>query len=311
MSITWQILTVSRRLFFMQWSDLSQAHDALLGTLISVEDGVDVRILDCDGHVLETMELTIAEPHTHLFVRVRTGVSAQVSVTVVPQENACTHTVEIILEEDAQLTYLCLQDASPSSAMTIRQRTQIGTDASLIVQNITLGGQTVDHDLVSRVVGNDATSGIDWVFYGKGKERQKLTVRNIFDAKNGGGEILMKGVAQDTAHVAANGLIEIGLQGGGTNTYLTQNVLMLDRTSKVDAIPGLEIKTNDVKASHSATVSRVTPEDLFYFAARGIPEPEARRMYVLGFLGDIAARIPSTPVRHHVLERVEEKYARA
>ena len=83
---------------------------------------------------------------------------------------------------------------------------------------------------------------------------------------------------------------------------------MLDDTAKVDAIPGLEIKTNDVKASHSATISKVTPEDLFYFASRGIAEKEARRMYVQGFLGDLTKRIEHTALRESVLEKIIARY---
>jgi Fe-S cluster assembly scaffold protein SufB len=94
-------------------------------------------------------------------------------------------------------------------------------------------------------------------------------------------------VAEGKAYVRCDGLLEIGPGGGGTDAYLTEDVLMLDPTAKIDAVPGLEIKTNDVKASHSATVSRVTPEDLFYFAARGISQAEARRMYVEGFLNSV------------------------
>jgi Fe-S cluster assembly scaffold protein SufB len=105
-------------------------------------------------------------------------------------------------------------------------------------------------------------------------------------------------------------MIEISPGGGGTDTYLTEDVLMLDRTAKVDAIPGLEIKTNDVKASHSATVTRVTPEDLFYFSARGIPEHEARAMYIQGFLSDLAQKIGDERSRLLVLREVERKYER-
>jgi Fe-S cluster assembly scaffold protein SufB len=169
----------------------------------------------------------------------------------------------------------------------------------------------VEHALISHVQGENSESGIDWMFYAKGSEKQLLNVRNIFDGREGRGEILMRGIAEDHAHSICKGMIEIGLTGGGTNTYLTQEVLMLDATSKVDAIPALEIKTNDVKVSHSATVARVTEEDLFYFGARGIDPHEARRMFVLGFLGDITERIPDEKMREEVISAIEEKYQSA
>lgn len=110
----------------------------------------------------------------------------------------------------------------------------------------------------------------------------------------------MKGVAEQEAFAAVNGMIEIAEGGQGTDTYLTQDVLMLDPVSKIDAIPGLEIRTNDVKASHSATISRVTVEDLFYFQSRGIDEKTARAMYVEGFLGDLTERIEDRVIREEI-----------
>ena len=118
----------------------------------------------------------------------------------------------------------------------------------------------------------------------------------------------MKGIAQDKAHAAAHGIIMIGPQGNGTDTYLTQSVLMLDATAKVDAVPALEIKTNDVKASHSASVARVSPEDLFYFASRGIPAKEARQMFVEGFLGEVVQRFPDETAEKTIMNALRDAY---
>jgi len=216
----------------------------------------------------------------------------------------------VFLEDEAVRNVLCLQTAPADTPVNVRQRTKIGNGAKLVLQNVSLGGNDVMQDLVSTVAGNDASSSVDWMFYAAGSERQKLSARNVFDGANGAGEILMKGIAQGKAHVAANGLSKIGLKGGGTHTSLPQDGRLIESTAKVDAIPGLEIKTNDVKASHSATVSRVTAEDLFYFAARGIPGEEARKMYVLGFLGDISGRVRSDEWRGRMLEGIEAKYRR-
>ena len=89
------------------------------------------------------------------------------------------------------------------------------------------------------------------------------------------------------------------------DTYLTEAVLMLDPSARIDAVPALEIRTNDVKASHSATVSRVTPEDLFYLQSRGLPERSARTMFVDGFLRDLAHRIEE-PTALTLIQRVLE-----
>ncbi len=215
--------------------------------------------------------------------------------------------LELIVEDKASWDVTVIIPVGMEGALTITQKHTIATGARLALHIITLHPQ-VNHQVVSTVAGADSESSIDWMFYGKGTERQSLNARNVFNGRQGSGEILMRGITEGFAHTDCKGMIEIGLQGGGTNTYLTQEVLMLDSTSKVDAVPALEIKTNDVKASHSATVARVTDEDLFYFGARGIDPHEARRMFVLGFLGDITERIPDEAVRGEVIAMIEQKY---
>jgi Fe-S cluster assembly scaffold protein SufB len=223
--------------------------------------------------------------------------------------NPGTHSIEVTVGREAQCSITTINAIDAEASIVIKQHGTVGEGSTLNWRNVTLGGKSVEHELVSHVKGNESESSVDWMCYAKGTEKQLLNVRNIFDGLNGRGEVLMRGIAEQKGHTVCKGLIDIGLHGGGTNTYLTQEVLMLDASSKVDAVPSLEIKTNDVKASHSATVARVTEEDLFYFGARGIAPHEARRMFVLGFLGDITQRIAQEKVREDVIAAIEAKYA--
>jgi len=263
-----------------------------------------IRLVRVPAGVLLDEPVRVEVPETErsrLLVVAERGSKATV---VDVSEHAGAHDVEVLVEDEASLEFVSLRMSD--SVSMLRQSARLENGASIAWRNISVGGQT-KHDLRSACVGRDATSTVDWIFFARGSEKQELTVRNVFDGANGGGEITMKGVAEEKGLVSCEGMIEIGLGGGGTNTYLTQDVLMLDPTAKVDAVPGLEIKTNDVKASHSATVSRVTVEDLFYFAARGIPAREARAMYVRGFLSDLLQRISDEDTRNLVQAAIDAK----
>lgn len=240
-------------------------------------------------------------------VKIRIGKSARICF-VEELTGGNSHNVEIFLESGAHVEFISQQTSDSSSPITIKQRAHVGDNATIKWMNVTLAAAEVDHDLLSELTGADAVSAIDWMFYAKDDEKYRLSAHNVFNGRRGGGEITMKGVAEGKGHVRCNGMLEVGAGGGQTNTYLVQDVLMLDTTAKVDAIPGLEIKTNDVKASHSATVSKVTDEDLFYFAARGIVDKEAKRMFVEGFLGEMAGKIEDTTVREEILASVQGKY---
>lgn len=233
-----------------------------------------------------------------------------VSTVVLWPKDISELSIEVFIGEEADCTVIFVLQSVSTSTCNVSQWSHVEAGGKVHWQNVTIGGAAVTQALISEIAGHDAESSVDWVFYARGKEHLTLSARNVFLWKNGGGEIVMKGVAEERAHVQAKGLIEIGSHGGGTNTYLTQEVLMLDPTAKVDAVPGLEIKTNDVKASHSASVARVTPEDLFYFASRGIEEMEARGMFIEGFLGDLLEKIHDVALRLRVHDAVTAAYRR-
>lgn len=248
-------------------------------------------MFESDAHAMNTRTIAIAER----------GASAEIFESFSGKK--CTewhHATEVFVEAEASLEFISLAHFSESTHMQSVQRSSVAVGGRIHWHCTTLGGKADEHELTSLVNGDNAKSSVDWIFCTKNKERQSVSVRNIFAARNGGGEITLKGVAENKSHAVCNGMIEITEQGGGTNTYLTENVLMLDPTAHTDAIPALEIRTNDVKASHSATISRVTEEDLFYLQSRGIETVTARRMFVEGFLSDLAGRITNIPVRDRV-----------
>jgi Fe-S cluster assembly protein SufB len=268
----------------------AQAVGSLLGSARREEALLTAIVIPTGVTLAEPIRLTAGEAaDTHIVVFA--GQDAQAAIVEEIQgAGERTHAVEVFAAAGTQITYASLHDASET--LRVSQRSQVEAGARVTWRTATLAPQ-VTHDVLARLTGANATSDVDWLFFAADADRQDLSVRNVFDAPDGAGEILMKGVAEGKGQAKCRGLIDIGRHGGGTNTYLTQDVLMLDPTAKVDAVPGLEIKTNDVKASHSAIVSRVTDEDLFYFAARCIPAAEARSLFVHGFLGEIAERFPA------------------
>lgn len=208
--------------------------------------------------------------------------------------------MEVSVGEGATCEVVTLQECA---AGTVKASGRVAAGGALRWRPVTIGG-TVRHEIRSTCTGDGARSEASWVVVARAGEHPQAVIRNAFDARNGGGEVAMRAVALARGQALLDGRIEIGLGGGGTQTYLTQEALMLDSSAKIDAIPGLEIKTNDVKASHSATVSRVNPEDLFYAGSRGIPPDAARRMLVEGFLGKLLEGLDDETLREELLARV-------
>lgn len=235
------------------------------------------------------------------------GEESQATVLLeVQSAEKCVLTVRACAGSQGEI--VSLHASGGEGEMQISYEGQVEENAQLSWRLATFADGTVSHALRSTVAEVHGESSIDWAFLAHGQDRFNLSAENVFLAADGSGEITMKGVAEEQAFAKAHGKIEIGAGGAGTETYLTQSVLMLDPSAKVDVVPGLEIKTNDVKASHSASVARVTPEDLFYFAARGISERDARQMFIEGFLGSLIAKIAPENIRNRLAAALEDKW---
>jgi len=283
----------------LQRRDITASERSLAGGLLPVVEGRTISILPVSGTGIFVREQI--EEDLHLMITAAPNTRATVFLEV----HCAGLDLEVLVEPDADITVICLQEGS---ACVLRQRGSIAENATLRWHNVSLGAD-LTQELVNDVAGRNATSAVEWTSYVRGSERQKLSARNVFAAADGRGEIHMRSAAEEQGKATQEGMIEIGKHGTGTETYLTQEVLMLDPTAKVDAIPALEIHTNDVRASHSASVSRITPEDLFYFDARGIEAIEARKMYVQGFLGDAIDTLEKEEDRERIRSAIEAKYA--
>lgn len=95
---------------------------------------------------------------------------------------------------------------------------------------------------------------------------------------------MLRGVGRDASKITFEGRIIIDKDCGDSNSFLTERIILLSDNAKAEAIPDLEILTDDVKCSHAASISRIPEEHLFYLMSRGISRPIAENMIVEGFL---------------------------
>ena len=113
---------------------------------------------------------------------------------------------------------------------------------------------------------------------------------------------------QNEARTCWVGDVLIRSNAQGTDTYETNNNLILTEGARADAIPNLEIETGEITgAGHAATVGRFDDIELFYLMSRGIPEAEARRLIIRGFFNEVIHRIPVQSLSEELEDRISEE----
>jgi Fe-S cluster assembly protein SufB/Fe-S cluster assembly protein SufD len=105
-------------------------------------------------------------------------------------------------------------------------------------------------------------------------------------------------------------MIKIGKKAKNTSAYLAEHAMLLSPNARADAIPGLEIESDNVKATHSASVSQIDPEQLWYLTTRGLSRDEATKLIATGFFEPVISEIDLSDVRWRVRHMIENKWRR-
>ncbi len=125
---------------------------------------------------------------------------------------------------------------------------------------------------------------ISGFFHAKNTDEIDIHLTIIHKAPHTKSNAVLKGVAQDQSKIRFFGRIIIEEGCGDTQSFLEERILLLSDKAKAEAIPELEIQTDDVKCSHAASITRIPEEHLFYLQSRGLSSSQAQNMVIEGFL---------------------------
>jgi Fe-S cluster assembly scaffold protein SufB len=81
------------------------------------------------------------------------------------------------------------------------------------------------------------------------------------------------------------------LSGHSHEATLTQRSILLSDHAAIAQIPLLDVHTNDTKASHSANIVSITPEETFYMMSRGISDEDAKNMKIVSLIREVVSNV--------------------
>ena len=214
--------------------------------------------------------------------------------------------IEYVLLDDAKLRLYELYNVVDNHNVNIKKKITCGNRSVLrrevfFAKGILSGVQT-------RIYLDDGAEASDVeVFIGDDKQEINANTEMYHNGAGSKGNILVKGVLMDSAVFNSNAILDIDERAQQTDTFLAEHVLLLSKNAKANIVPSLEIKANDVKASHAVSVSQIDNEQLFYLATRGLSDVEARKMIVLGFMKGAVDTLESEHIKSGFGKTFEEK----
>lgn len=260
------------------------------------------------------------------------------TVTISQNETIQNSQIFISIEDNASatlhLTYASDEGRQAALSNGILEVTVANNARFHLVERQKLGKETWHFTHEKASVGAD--SSMDWVYFAFGTKLTKSFIDVSLDGK--GSQIRLDGLSitnsgqhidLDTQqdHMAPitfsdlsfktallgdsrtvwQGMIYVDPAAVQTDGYQSSRNLLLDKRAHADAIPGLEIKTDDVRCSHGATISQIDEDQIFYLKARGLDETTAREMIVNGFFQDIVDKVRDEDLRLELTQTIHDQ----
>ncbi len=215
--------------------------------------------------------------------------------------------VELRAGEGANVTFAHVADGDRDQVQAGQDHLSIGRDASVQHVAVTLGGDLVRLVTTVRYQGPGGNVEALGVFFTDSGQHHEHRLFVDHAQPHCTSNVAYKGALQGAgAHAVWVGDVLIRAAAEGTQTYEMNRNLLLTTGARADSIPNLEIETgNVISAGHASATGRFDEEQMFYLLSRGIPDVEAKRLVVRGFINDLVQRIPVPELRDRLLRRVE------
>ncbi|MEW4290338.1 Fe-S cluster assembly protein SufD [Rossellomorea marisflavi] len=274
-------------------------------------------------YVPENVELT--EPVQAVFIHDDAEVAMFNHVLVVAEDNSSVTYVEnyistvdvengvfniiseVVAKDNAKVAYGAVDTLNSGVTTYVNRRGVASRDARIEwALGLMNDGDTVSEN-VTNLIGDGSYGDTKSVVVGRGKQKQNFTTKVVHFGKNSEGYILKHGVMKDEASSIFNGIGKIEHGASKSNAEQESRVLMLSEKARGDANPILLIDEDDVTAGHAASVGRVDPLQLYYLMSRGIPQKEAERLVIHGFLAPVVNQLPIEGVKKQLVEVIERK----
>ena len=114
----------------------------------------------------------------------------------------------------------------------------------------------------------------------------------------------IKNVLNDQSKGVYQGKIFVKQEAQKTDAYQLSKALLLNDNAEFDAKPELEIYADDVKCSHGSTSGSIDLNSIHYLKSRGIPEKEAYKILINGFLSEILEKLPEDNLKKFLIKKI-------
>lgn len=246
---------------------------------------------------IQPQPMVVTDPTT-LEVTLAEGAEAKV---VICHTTPHSGEVQVTLAKGSRLTLVEYFGSEGVSSVTVRQQ----AESALHLTSVELAAATARYTI--DLVGREASCEVGGLFLVGESEQSSLTLSTnhlVSDCKSNS---VVRGIAGGKAVGRFEGMVYVAQDAQRTDAGQQNRNMLLSPTARIETMPQLEIYADDVKCSHGATVGQMDQEAVYYMRQRGMDEQQARRLQIVGFVGDLVMHCNEDALCDAVLKLMEQK----
>ncbi len=200
--------------------------------------------------------------------------------------------VEIVAHKGAHVRYVTIQNWSKNVYNLVTQRAfayenayvewidaNIGSQGNMKYPSVYLKGRGSKGEILSIAVAGNG-------------QIQDTGGKVLHLAEDTSSKIISKSVSIGSGTTTFRGLVYVSDNSSGAKSAVRCDALLLDKESKTNTYPKMQIFRDDADITHEATVGKIGEDQVFYLMSRGLSEEEAITTVVLGFIQDLTKILP-------------------
>jgi Fe-S cluster assembly protein SufD len=202
---------------------------------------------------------------------------------------------EIVADAGAMIDYYKMERESGDGFHVATVKANLGRDASLTSHSISFGAALTRNDLRVSLDGEGSQCALDGLFVADGNRLVDNHTEIDHRRPHGTSRELYKGVLSGHSQGVFNGAIIVREDAQKTDAVQYSRNLLLSEHAQINTKPQLEIRADDVRCAHGATIGQIDREAMFYLKSRGLDEPAARHILIRAFAAEIldGIRVPN------------------
>ena len=208
--------------------------------------------------------------------------------------------VELVILDDAEIKYSTVQNWYPGDAEGkggiynfVTKRAACRGKRSKVSWTQVETGSAITWKYPSCILeGDDSVGEFYSVALTRLKQQADTGTKMIHLGKNTKSVIIAKGISAERGDNTYRGLVKVSPKASNARNYTQCDSLLIGDQCGAHTIPYIEVKNATATMEHEATTSRISDDQLFYCAQRGLSEEDAVAMIVNGFAKEVLQQLP-------------------